>query len=968
MKLLPTYFEERPWARRGVAALCALILFIAMVVIVLRVFATSQVGRDFLEAQIEGATVSGQTIRIDGLAGDLLGELQINQIRVADAEGDWLTIEDLRIGWSPGALVSRHLKLDQLSANRIHVLRQPVLPTPDSSPESETSGSSPLRRYTLTDLDVRELAIEEPVSVTPQNFTIRSSATTDFESGDIEILLTPKDGTGDRVDAELTWSPTQPLSGHLAATGPAGGVLSNLLQVVGRAPVDITLTGDGRSDDWQVAGRIGIDTQDAASVQVFGGQVIGSAEAHLDLTFFEPLSPLADRLGPRLSLIAHRPPTGPFNIELLSDGLQAIATGEVAEGNTLLQADKVIFSIDAREPDSLMGSPDVSVDTLSLAGAATRKGELWTIESTLDAAGLDIFGYRSAQIVAAANIDVEAAARLVPLNVDLTLIDPVAPNGGDIPLVPDDIRFETSAVWDVEAGAAAISDLRLRTGAVTLTASGMAEADASRFALRGTVLTPDGSDAVEMSPLAWQVQRSAEGTIGFDASGAINLQGLAPDFRAWTEGEFVLQVSGTYADNGTLEVARADLSGPNAEMRARGVYGPENADLDALIRLGAGAGPGLSFTAADLSVDVSGPPRALEFAAEMDASDLVLSGETAEIETAIIEGTFDDGTLSAQLDFAAVWRGEQASFATKANLVNETWEASNISANLAGLKIDGTAAGTGGDLDLLTADLRLAGQSALLAGSPDISGHLGLAAETLEIDLQVQDYAVGPGTFEKIQLKGAGTRSRFDGVIDLSGQIPLQAGVDPFALRVPLTGNLVAQTLELSPDGYVGDLPIRTLRPLRLGRSAAGDELDGALSLLGGRVEFAAVQGGGASTATFEANSIDMAVIGGLLGQPDLEGAGRLSIALNGTGPDLTGEGVFALSDLSTSGREAGGLDLVIEGDLDGTHIGLTGRAEHSRGDVDFQMSARLPVNAGAAPVPHPSTRCIRRCRRSGRG
>ncbi|MEO0661816.1 MAG: ATP-binding cassette domain-containing protein, partial [Planctomycetota bacterium] len=49
--------------------------------------------------------------------------------------------------------------------------------------------------------------------------------------------------------------------------------------------------------------------------------------------------------------------------------------------------------------------------TLSLAGAATRKGELWTIESTLDAAGLDIFGYRSAQIVAAANIDVEAAAR-----------------------------------------------------------------------------------------------------------------------------------------------------------------------------------------------------------------------------------------------------------------------------------------------------------------------------------------------------------------------------------------------------------------------------------------------------------------------------------------------------------------------------------------------------------------------------
>src|SRR5437870_3185500 len=81
-------------------------------------------------------------LELSGLSGFFPTNLQVARITYRDREGAWLTVENLRLRWSFWPLLGGRLKVEELSAERVAVLRPPL---PDKEPAKETTSSSRLQ-------------------------------------------------------------------------------------------------------------------------------------------------------------------------------------------------------------------------------------------------------------------------------------------------------------------------------------------------------------------------------------------------------------------------------------------------------------------------------------------------------------------------------------------------------------------------------------------------------------------------------------------------------------------------------------------------------------------------------------------------------------------------------------------------------------------------------------------------------
>ena len=66
----------------------------------------------------------------------LPSDIILRDLRVADAQGDWLKADTLHLTWSPLDLFSGKARIDLLQAETITVLRTPTPSTPTPKPSS----------------------------------------------------------------------------------------------------------------------------------------------------------------------------------------------------------------------------------------------------------------------------------------------------------------------------------------------------------------------------------------------------------------------------------------------------------------------------------------------------------------------------------------------------------------------------------------------------------------------------------------------------------------------------------------------------------------------------------------------------------------------------------------------------------------------------------------------------------------
>ena len=135
------------------------IVILAALLAGLRLAAGGAPGRWLVTSQLDGREIGGQTIAIEGLSGDPLSRLHLDRLTLADADGVWLTAEDIRLDWQASSLLFKPYRVRSISAARVEVLRRPA--GRDDAPDSD-GGLPELPALILGELTVAELALAVP--------------------------------------------------------------------------------------------------------------------------------------------------------------------------------------------------------------------------------------------------------------------------------------------------------------------------------------------------------------------------------------------------------------------------------------------------------------------------------------------------------------------------------------------------------------------------------------------------------------------------------------------------------------------------------------------------------------------------------------------------------------------------------------------------------------------------------------
>ena len=244
---------------KRVGRIVALVLVIPIIVVILFAGGTygllqTDGGRTFLVDQIEAGVSSadGLVLDIDKLKGNVFGDFQITEIILKDQEGVWLDVRNIEISWSPFALLSGTARVNDISAQTVHIYRQPNLPVPSESEGSGIDFSLPLR-LSLARVYVDQIDLEEAVlgrqGTLRVSLNLNSKTDTTLRS---ELEIIPLDGQGGFVVGEISYSlETTWLGVSAELEGPEGGLISRVLGLPEYPAVAATIVGDGPLNDWR---------------------------------------------------------------------------------------------------------------------------------------------------------------------------------------------------------------------------------------------------------------------------------------------------------------------------------------------------------------------------------------------------------------------------------------------------------------------------------------------------------------------------------------------------------------------------------------------------------------------------------------------------------------------------------------------------------------------------------------------
>ena len=220
------------------------------------------------------ASDAESSITIGALEGSLLSDGRIAAVTVADRNGEWLAVRDIRFSWSPLRLISGQIEIAYLTVGRIDVIRTPV---GDAGAQQKSgNGGASFIALVARRFEIGVLALHEPVLGTPANFTVRARA--DLAQPDRALTaaldVTRLDGPGGQLHFDGAYrAGDRVLEVNLSAAEPAKGVLAGLLQMPDAPALSFAFNGAGPIDRWRGAWSM------AAAEQTF---VAGSATVDRD--------------------------------------------------------------------------------------------------------------------------------------------------------------------------------------------------------------------------------------------------------------------------------------------------------------------------------------------------------------------------------------------------------------------------------------------------------------------------------------------------------------------------------------------------------------------------------------------------------------------------------------------------------------------------------------------------------------
>lgn len=216
----------------------------------------------FLEDQLSDGA---RTVTIEGFRGALSATAELDRLTIADAQGVWLTLEGAELNWSRAALLRGALQIDQLTAERLEILRAPVTEPGLDLPPAEATP------FSLPDLPV-SIAIDRTaiarVSLGPSligqavELSVQGAAQLAGGEGRATLEITRLDGPRGVFDLAASYTnDTRLLSLSLLLEEDPGGLAATLLGLPGAPQLRLSVAGEDPIDDF--AAEIALSTEGA---------------------------------------------------------------------------------------------------------------------------------------------------------------------------------------------------------------------------------------------------------------------------------------------------------------------------------------------------------------------------------------------------------------------------------------------------------------------------------------------------------------------------------------------------------------------------------------------------------------------------------------------------------------------------------------------------------------------------------
>jgi translocation and assembly module TamB len=986
--------------RRAIYIAGAILVF--LLALVAGLFGLLQTGfaRDHMRTWIAGVTAGTPAqVRLDAIEGVVPFDMRLVGLRLSDRDGTWLTADRVSVDWTPSALLSGRLQVDEVAAGTIDAQRAPL-----TEQTQEPSKPGPLIPELPVDIDLRKLSVARlalgaPILGEPAALSVTAQAKLGAVSDGLSVSLSLQQLSGHAGTAQLdlAYRPdedTLRLRGNVQE--PQGGVLGRLIGLPLGSDLRAALAGEGPLSDWN--GRVDA-TLDGKALLDLTATVQGREARTIAFALqAAPGTLVPDRVRPLVAggIDARGTVTVPPDARTIGvSSFSARSTaGQLSASGVLGLKEPGDLGVTIALADSRTFAqlvPDVAWSAARMQ--ARLRGTVAAPRVTADATIRDLAarGMRAGT----SKLTLEADARqglnhLVGLRGDLLLSDIASPDSRLTALLAHGVQLTFAGSAD-QAGTIVADTLDLQAGALALSGSGRAEKWGAAARRAGATLaiadlaaigTPMGIPAKGTAQIALKLEPAATGDrLEIDGTTeALSLGRPVLDRLLGASPRLHLALEGALPQTITIKVA--EITGAKARLDAHGAIAERKLDLAFVTRLDdAGTIDPAMGGQMVLEGTIQGAIDAPSVTAQLASPDLRVAGRSAQNVKLGATATDLLTAPQVQLDGIASLAGLPAKLTAFVTVEGQRIAARNVALALGKSTLTGDVAMASGLLtgklaldapDLgeiaplagasmsgaLSANIALDGvegrQSAqLTATGRNIAATSALTAERLDLtatandlfgapalaaDLALAKPVIADQPLTQMSLTAKGPLSALDAKLSVAGP-DLNATAGAQIARITTGYRIAIQTLAAD----IKKIPVKSTKPatIEIGGDATRIE-NVALAIEDGTLELNGTMAPDKMELAATARSLPVSLARAFA--PDLPVTGRVDAEIQLSGTPAAPDGRFAITGRDIGPADAGQqqADLQVTGTLQQGRLDVKGEVKPKAGGA-LAFTAALP-------------------------
>ncbi|MBO9473925.1 translocation/assembly module TamB domain-containing protein [Shimia sp. R10_1] len=221
----------------------------------------------FLEDSLSGA---GREVEVIGLRGAISSTATIEELRISDVDGPWLSLKGLSLDWNRLAVLRGNVNVNELSAAEINLAR---IPKTDPSPTTAETKPFALPELPVSinikSLKADRISLGAPILGEAVDFSLNARLILESGAGEVLLSATRMGGPAGQFSVDGAYAnETGMLRLDLQAAEDPGGLVATLAQLPDAPALGLTVLGEGPLSDFTADLRLTSDGEERLAGQV----------------------------------------------------------------------------------------------------------------------------------------------------------------------------------------------------------------------------------------------------------------------------------------------------------------------------------------------------------------------------------------------------------------------------------------------------------------------------------------------------------------------------------------------------------------------------------------------------------------------------------------------------------------------------------------------------------------------------